>query len=171
MSVHNGDDLIIERPDLQTWPTLLGSRLFTAAMWVLYTYLWLPLLTLFAWMLGMRVAYQQMVEFGGYHIVLGLGLMITVVILLLGGGLLTWARINFYRFRDVERRQGAGPTDRDRLTADFLLSTPQLATLERSRRIRMDHHPNGDISHVEIMPIGQPTIRAAAPQPSVSETP
>ena len=150
MSVHNGDDLVIERPDLQTWPLLLGSRLVTAAMWALYVYLWLPLLTLLAWTLGIRVAYQQMVEFGGYRVVLSLWLTFAVVILLLGGALLVWARINLHRFRGGERRQGAGPTDRDRLAADFMLSLQQLRTLEHSRRIHIDHHPNGDIARVKI---------------------
>lgn len=165
MSRQTGDDLIIERPDLQTWPLLLGSRLFTAAMWALYVYLWLPLFTLLAWALGIRVAYQQMVEFGGYRVVLDLWLTFAVVILLLGGALLVWARINFYRFRGGERRQGVGPTDRDRLAADFLLSLQQLETLEDSGRIHIDHHPNGDIARVEIVTTESVDTQSSAPQP------
>lgn len=164
MSAHGDDDLIIERPDLQSWPRLLGSRVVTAAMWALYIYLWLPLLTLLAWSAGLRVAYQQMVEYGGYQIAFDLWLTFALVILALGAALLIWARINLHRFRGQDRRSGTGPTDRARLADDFALSLDQLGQLERSRRVHIGHHPNGDITRMEIVTTGSTAPRPPAPQ-------
>lgn len=144
------DDLIIERPELQSWPRLLGSRLVTAAAWAIYVYLWLPMLTLIAWLAGIGVAYQQMVEYGGYRIALDMWTTFAIAILVLGSALLVWARINFYRFRGPDRRAGTGITDRDRLATEFALSPDQLGQLERCRRARIDHYPNGDIARVEV---------------------
>lgn len=160
MNNHNGDELIIERPDLQSWPLVLGSRLVTGAMWGLYVYLWLPLLTLLGWALGIDSAYEQMVKLGGYQIVLGLWLFFAAVILIMGGLLLGWARVNFYRFRGPDRRQLPGLTDGALMAADFGLEAHQQSTLHSCRRARLDHHPDGSLRRVEINP--EP-LRASMP--------
>lgn len=41
-------------------------------MWVLYVYLWLPLVTLIGWAFGIDAAYRQMIELGGYQVVVSL---------------------------------------------------------------------------------------------------
>lgn len=150
MSTPNGDDLIIERPDLQGWPLVLGSRLVTAAMWGLYVYLWLPLLTLLAWTIGIDAAYEQMVTLGGYQIAAELWVFFATVILIMGGLLLGWARVNFYRFRGPDRRQLPGLTDATRMATEFGLAPGQLSTLHACRRARLDHHPDGSLRSVEI---------------------
>lgn len=152
MNGRNGDDLIIERPDLQSWPLILGSRMVTALMWGLYVYLWLPLLTLLGWALGMDSAYEQMIALGGYQIVLGLWLFFAAVILIMGGLLLGWARLNFYRFRGPDRRQLPGLTDEPQMAADFGLEAHQHSILHTCRRARLDHHPDGTLRRVEINP-------------------
>lgn len=161
------DDLIIERPDLQSWPRLLGSRLVTAAAWVIYVYLWLPMLTLLAWLAGIGIAYQQMIEYGGYQIALDMWTTFAIAILMLGSALLVWARINFYRFRGPDRRVAIGITDRDRLATEFALSPDQLGQLERCRRVRIDHYPNGDISRVEV-PVAVATLPTSPDPPSLT---
>lgn len=150
MSQYNGDDLIIERPDLQGWPLVLGSRLITAAMWVLYVYLWLPLLTVLAWAIGIEAAYEQMVTLGGYQIAVELWAFFATVILIMGGLLLGWARINFYRFRGPDRRQLPSRTDSARMAADFGLAPDRLSALQTCRRARLDHHPDGRLLSAEI---------------------
>ncbi|MFZ5492923.1 MAG: poly-beta-1,6-N-acetyl-D-glucosamine biosynthesis protein PgaD [Pseudomonadota bacterium] len=156
MNQHNGDDLIIERPDLQGWPLVLGSRLITAAMWVLYVYLWLPLLTLLAWAIGIEAAYEQMVALGGYRIAAELWAFFATVILIMGGLLLGWARINFYRFRGPDRRQLPGRTDSAKMAADFGLAPDQLSALQTCRCARLDHHPDSSLRHVELDAVPYP---------------
>lgn len=156
MSKRNSDDLIIERPDLQGWPLVLGSRLITAAMWVLYVYLWLPLLTLLAWAIGIDAAYGQMVTLGGYQIAADLWLFFAAVILVMGGLLLGWARINFYRFRGPDRRQLPGRTDSAKMAVDFGLAPDRLSALQTSRRAWLDHHPDSSLRHVEVDPVPRP---------------
>lgn len=161
MTGSSPDDLIIERPDLQSWPVLLGSRTVTAIMWALYVYLWLPLLTLIGWALGVDQAYQQMVELGGYLVVISLWLFFGSVILIMGGVLLLWARINFYRFRGTDRRRVPGLTDSVRMATDFGLAAEQLQTLQSCRRAVLGHRPDGTLQNVRI---GFTSPSAGAPE-------
>jgi biofilm PGA synthesis protein PgaD len=126
---------LIERPDLQTrgQRTLYGS--LTIAFWAFWIYLWVPLLALLAWLLGIEQAYQYMVQLGGYRQVLQVLEGYSLVILLLGGSLLLWAGYNIYRFRGVEKRSArpgvthtdiAGDIDHDPLSVKRWHGTQRL---------------------------------------------
>ena len=82
---------LIERPDLQSpqQRTLYGA--LTLAFWALWFYLWLPVLALLAWALGFQQAYKYMVVLDGYQQLLRLLGIYSLIILLLGGGLLRLA--------------------------------------------------------------------------------
>jgi biofilm PGA synthesis protein PgaD len=165
------DSLIIERPDLQSWPALLGSRLVTAIMWVLYVYLWLPLVTLIGWAFGIDAAYRQMIELGGYQVVVSLWIFFAAVIVIMGGALLTWARVNLYRFRGRDRRSAPGLTDRARMAADFGLSAEQLQLLQACRRAALSHDPDGSLRHVRIGYAHQSTPTAPGTFPTTEPMP
>jgi len=96
---------LIERPDLQSTRqrTLYGA--LTLAFWAFWFYLWLPLFALLAWMLGLQQAFKYMVVLGGYHDVIRLLGLYSLIILLHGGGLVLWAIYNIIRFHGVERRR------------------------------------------------------------------
>jgi biofilm PGA synthesis protein PgaD len=126
---------LIERPDLQTrgQRTLYGS--LTIAFWAFWIYLWVPLLALLAWLLGIEQAYQYMVVLGGYNHVLRVLEAYSLVILALGGSLMLWAAYNIYRFRGVEKRSArpgvthtdiAGDIDHDPLSVKRWHGTQRL---------------------------------------------
>src|SRR5271168_4628907 len=100
-------ELIIDRPDLQTarQRVLFGSM--TVFFWAIWIYLWLPILALIGWSLGLTIAYEQMVVLNGYAGLLHLLKFYLAVILCLGATLLFWAYYNFVRFRGVNRRTHA----------------------------------------------------------------
>lgn len=150
MTRHGDHDLIIERPDLQSWPLVLGSRLITAALWVLYVYLWLPLLTLIGWVLGIKVAYDEMIASGGIDLVFSMWFFFASVIALIGAVLLGWARINLYRFRDMERRRAADRTDTDRMAFEFRLAPDALLALQACRRAVLAHAPDGELRDITL---------------------
>jgi biofilm PGA synthesis protein PgaD len=105
---------LIERPDLQTrgQRTLYGT--LTVGFWMFWIYLWVPLLALLAWTLGVQQAYKYMVQLGGYHQVMRVLEAYALVIVALGGALLIWAAYNIYRFRGVEKRSARpGVTEAD----------------------------------------------------------
>src|SRR5664279_4021374 len=85
---------LIERSDLQSprQRTLYGA--LTLAFWAFWVYLWVPVLAFLAWTLGVEQAYKYMVVLGGYHDVIHLLGIYSLIILLLGGALVLWAMYN-----------------------------------------------------------------------------
>lgn len=55
----------IQVPELLSAPERARDTIFTALMWGVYLYLWVPLVSLFAWLLGFEFAYDVMIRTGG----------------------------------------------------------------------------------------------------------
>jgi biofilm PGA synthesis protein PgaD len=75
----------------------------TLIAWVLYAYLWLPLLTVIAWVLGIRTSYIEVYMRNNHvdnqiFIVIGV-LALTATLLLVG-----WAEWNRHKFGGTDRR-------------------------------------------------------------------
>lgn len=76
----------------------------TAAAWLSYVYLWLPLATAVLWWLGLRDAYEQLYRRGSQidtFVVLALPAIAVLIACLLIG----WAEYNRLRFTGNERRE------------------------------------------------------------------
>jgi biofilm PGA synthesis protein PgaD len=142
---------LIERPDLQSsrQRTLYGGLTF--GFWVLWLYLWVPVLALLAWSLGLQQAYKYMVVFGGYRDVLNLLALYSVVILLLGGGLVVWALYNIIRFRGVEARTAALPVTPAQIALKFGQTTEAVARWQTEQRLYVTHGDDGRIACVEAL--------------------
>jgi biofilm PGA synthesis protein PgaD len=97
--------LIIERPDLQTSSQRYGNISITVACWMVWLYLFVPLLSLLAWVTGATLVYEVL------YMDLGEGLVISRVlsygkgIAVLTGIYSVWAIYNYVRWSGVERRQ------------------------------------------------------------------
>ena len=147
---------LIERPDLQSRSqrTLYGA--LTLVFWALWLYLWVPLLALLAWSLGVQQAYKYMVVLGGYRDVLNLLGFYALVILLLGGGLVLWAVYNIIRFRGVERRTAAPPVTPAESGREFGQDPAAVARWQSAQRLYVTHDERGRIARVEILVNGAP---------------
>jgi len=142
---------LIERPDLQSprQRTLYGA--LTLSFWAFWIYLWLPVLALLAWVLGVQQAYKYMVVLGGYVDVLRLAGFYGVVILLLGGGLAVWATYNIARYGDVEHRRQAHPVELAEIVRYFGQEEASVTRWHNERRLYVMHDADGRISHVEVL--------------------
>ena len=60
-----GKDLHIDAPYLLSRRRRITDTVATAMMWILYSYLWAPFISLVAWLLGFEFAYDVMVRAGG----------------------------------------------------------------------------------------------------------
>ena len=98
---------IIERSDLQSPQQRTLYGVITAVFWAFWLYLWLPLLALFAWAVGLEQAYKYMVVLGGYEEVMRLLGVYFLVIVILGGTLTGWATYNIMRYGKRGRRGAA----------------------------------------------------------------
>jgi poly-beta-1,6-N-acetyl-D-glucosamine biosynthesis protein PgaD len=110
--------LIIERPDLQPRRERVIYGTITAVAWVLWAYLWLPLVTLVAWYFGVR-AFIREVVIPDRVTLLATGASYLLVIVVLGGALLVWSRYNLRRFGGEDRREASAPLGGEEIRAWF----------------------------------------------------
>lgn len=122
----------------------------TFAFWVFWIYLWLPLLALFAWMLGVQQAYKYMIVLDGFRDVVRLLATYGMVIGLLGGTLIAWAVYNILRFGGIERRVLRPPITSVEIARDFGFDPIDVERWQDARTVQVTHDENGRIVHVDI---------------------
>lgn len=104
--------LIIDRPDLQAWQQKALFGALTAAFWVVWVFLWLPLITLLGWLFFGYQFRFHMIELNGYPRFMSVLSVYLIVIAVMGGALMIWATYNHLRFRGIDRRkQTPAPTE------------------------------------------------------------
>jgi biofilm PGA synthesis protein PgaD len=112
------DARIIDRPWRQ--PRLHRSffGLVTAAFWLVYAYLWLPLLTLALWAIGIRNASFEL--YLREHQVEPF-LLVALPLLAIASAtlLIAWAEYNRFRFSDKDRRSAHVNIGHDEVAAAF----------------------------------------------------
>ena len=151
--------LIIDKPGLQSarQRVLYGSM--TVLFWALWIYLWLPVLAVVGWVLGLRIAYFQMVVLNGYAGLLHLLRFYLTVIAGLGGSLLIWAYYNFFRFRGTNRRSHVPKVGVDETSRHYGIDPAVVAGWIDSRRVTLYHDANGKL-------LAHPPGRAEAATPA-----
>ncbi len=111
----------------------------TLVFWIVYAYLWLPLVTLVLWLLGVRTALFEL-YLRDHQIEPFLLASLPVLALASAAVLIVWAEYNRYRFGDRERRAAQSEVTPDEV-AHAVGGTPQLAQdLSRTKVavLRMD---------------------------------
>jgi poly-beta-1,6-N-acetyl-D-glucosamine biosynthesis protein PgaD len=137
--------LIIDRPDLQNTGQRFGFGLLTLALWIIYLYLWLPLLTLGAWGMQARFAYEHMVVLGGYRGLLQVLGLYLLVIFSIGVVLVAWSRSNLLRFRGADRRKSPLPVTPPQVAARFEVPKAVLMSWYVGKSVVIHHNDAGDI--------------------------
>ncbi|HTJ96971.1 MAG TPA: poly-beta-1,6-N-acetyl-D-glucosamine biosynthesis protein PgaD [Rhodocyclaceae bacterium] len=142
---------IIERPDLQSpqQRTLFG--LLTLIFWVFWFYLWVPLLALLAWALGIQQAFKYMVVLGGFEEVVRVIGVYSLVILMLGGGLVLWAFYNILRFRGIEKRTASLPVTNADIGREFGQDPFVVLSWQDKKMLSVSHDESGRITNVEVL--------------------
>lgn len=133
----------------------------TLVAWAIYAYLWLPLLTLLLWLVGVRLSY---IELYLREQRLDAALLVTLPLLLLACAtlLIGWAEYNRLRFRGRERRL-AQVDVRDDEVALALSAPPALGTaLLDAQRAVLTMDPEGRPLAVRVdRPLGPAATPAA----------
>lgn len=130
--------IYIDAPEELTRRQRTVGALITAVMWAAYAYLWLPLVSLFAWGLGFELAYDAVVRAGGagalrtalswYGLVLA-NVIVTVAI---------WSLFNRWRFAGKNRRT-AHPMVTDAALAEcFGIAAGDLERLRAARHVELE---------------------------------
>lgn len=156
-ATHKHDSRLIQKPGAQRpLPRTLWG-VVTGAFWLAYLYLWMPVLTLVLWLLGLRTVaselYLRTHEVDPF-LMLALPATAAAVVALL----LLWAEYNRWRFagRDVERRSRLADVSLDEV-AQGLGASAEVAQALNAGRISVLHM---DPNHA--VPL---SVTAVTPQP------
>jgi biofilm PGA synthesis protein PgaD len=119
-------------------------------MWLVYSYLWAPLISLVAWLLGFEFAYDVMVRAGGFETlkeVIWFYLIVVAIIFVVVAG---WSTINRRRFARHDRRQ----------TIDSVPDTEIAAYLSPSKQVFSiwTRNQRGRLGQRELSLIMRPTM-------------
>jgi len=126
--------LVIERPELQTVAQRYGYLSVTFLFWVLWLYLVVPLISLLAWVAGLTVIYESLIQQLAAADLLEMLKVYGIGIAALTGSYLTWAVLSYHRWRHVERRREVAVVDDERLASSHHLTLEDLAMLRGAQR-------------------------------------
>lgn len=151
---------IIDVPSLQTLRQRFAYSFLTFLFWVLWIYLWLPLVSLLAWWIGVDLFYQEMIVQYGYQSVLKLARWFSLVVLLAGVLILGWASYNLLRFGKKDRRKAIDVVKKVDMAKAFKIDVKQLGKYHRTKCMIIHHDKRGKIDRIERQEPALPKKRA-----------
>ena len=163
--------LIIDRPDLQAWEHKALFGALTAAFWLLWVFLWLPLVTLLGWLFFGYQFKFNMINLSGYQGFLDLLKIYALTILFMNGGLIAWAKYNHLRFRGVDRRKEVAPTSLQELAALHGQTVQTISYWQTCQVMTVHHDSQGVIESVEPHPPSTATPGPPVPPPPANASP
>jgi biofilm PGA synthesis protein PgaD len=136
--------LVINRPELQPRAQRAIYGTATAVAWVVWAYLWLPLVTLIAWYFGVRAFIREIVIPDRVTLLLT-GAVYLAVITVMGGALLVWSQYNLRRFGGAERRTEPSPVGREEILDWFDIPDATLQAMREERSVVVEHGAQGEV--------------------------
>ncbi len=141
-------ELILDVPSMQTLWQKYSSALLTFIFWVLWFFLWMPVITALAWYFGFEIMYFEMFEMSGYQAVIRSFLNFLLVVFLLGGALASWAGYNYIRFKGKDKRSTPMQVSTQQ-QADYLNTNEHLLSeFQHQQRLSVSFDDHGAISKI-----------------------
>ena len=141
-------DICIDAPELLTGRQQLTDTVVTGVMWALYAYLWVPLVSLLAWILGFEFAYDVTVRAGGAAdlgtVLFWYAIAITTIFVVFGG----WSLSNLLRFGGQNRRGSFDRIEDQSFMAYFGILAEELEQLRTSRSLTLELDEVGAIREI-----------------------
>jgi biofilm PGA synthesis protein PgaD len=136
--------LLVHYPRRQGTARRTLFALLTLLAWMAWLSLWLPLLTLAAWLFGARATYIELVvnsHRGGW-----VDLLVVVAIAAVATSIaFLWSRYNYRRFHLAKRRQGAAPVALAAMAKKLEVPTTIAARLRHARRTQLVFSEDGRV--------------------------
>jgi len=161
-------ELIIEDPKLQSTGQKVLYGMLTLVFWMIWIYLWLPLITVAAWAFGVHRFVDFLLIEEGIRALNRVIEFYVVVVAVMGGSLLIWANYNRLRFTGRERRKAVAVQRSSALLASALGRRESAALVwQHHKSLWVTHHADGRIALVEQMDEVQrdPALYASPPVP------
>jgi poly-beta-1,6-N-acetyl-D-glucosamine biosynthesis protein PgaD len=149
--------MIIDQPASVPLSRRVGWGCVTLLCWALWIYLWMPLVTLAAWGLGF---YQVYSEFGWRAEVMELKRLLALYLIIaavFGSCLLSWALLEYARFRHKRRRTMPMRTEAPDLAAYTGLHAEDIAAWQKCRCLVAHHDEHGAVRDADIFHVAAAT--------------
>ncbi len=152
------NNFIIESPKLQTLRLKYSSTLLTLIFWVLWFYLWVPLITLGGWWLQISFFENEILIESGLDAFLNVLPVFIAIIFTLNGTLALWAYYNFSRFKGMDRRKLLPAVNNTELIQFWGICEDELNAIQVNKVSTMVFSDNGEITISKKTPddIGSP---------------
>lgn len=141
--------LIIESPDLQTLRQRYAFAALTLVFWVFWFYLWIPLISLLAWLFGIELFYEHIILMEGLRGLKETGVWYALVIVIIGVIFMGWSYINLLRFRGKDKRHKPPDVHRAEIARFYGLSESDVDRVRRARRVVVHHNEEGRIAVID----------------------
>ena len=144
------DCLIINKPNLKNMPLLFGEGILTILFWGVWFYLWLPIISMVAWLLGFSFFYRHMVELGGFSGFIKFLDVFLSGIFFLCGSLYVWSLYNRRRYGTYHRRNIILMTDMNKM-ADFInITSEKLQKTQMAKRVSFSFSEDNSVNGVRL---------------------
>ena len=143
------NSLVIDMPSLQTIRQRYASTFITFIFWIFWFYLWIPLISLVAWIMGIDLFYDRMIVMGGFDTFVGRLHIYILIIIIMGALTIIWGIYNMQRFRGKERRTHAYPVDVSMTANYFIVNPVDLAEWQQTKNMVIHIDELGMIQSVE----------------------
>ena len=145
-------NLHINAPELLSRRRRMGDAFVTGLMWIIYSYLWAPLVSLIAWLLGFEFAYDVMVRSGGAQALKSIlvwyaATLVGIIVVVTG-----WSLVNRLRFSDRDRRHAGEEVCDAELASRFGIEIESLQDLRESDVVRLSLDDEGNIRAIDLSP-------------------
>jgi len=139
----NGDNVQIDSPELLTRQQRMRDNVFTAVMWAVYLYLWVPLVSLFAWLLGFEFAYDVMIRSGGAQDLGGILFVYGIIVLVIIAMVATWSLGNLLRYGKMRRRHAAAELSIAQMAEFFEVELAAVEQLRSTQSVSIEFDAEG----------------------------
>ncbi len=128
---------IKDKPELRTFLRKVTELSFTGIVWGIWAYLFLPVLNIILWVLGIRYFQIKVIEEVGYLELLAmmnrLGWTILIVFLVLR----IWGYYNYWRFGRRNRRNSVSPASIEQIARYYNIPSEELKQLISRKEITL----------------------------------
>lgn len=142
--------LIIENPELQTPRQRYAFAAMTLAFWILWFYLWIPAVSLLAWLFGAERFYQEMIIKSGLSALIEVLSIYSAIVLGMGIVLTGWAWYNQLRFRGRDKRRSSAIVSPAEVGSFFAVRPEQFDLARYAKHVVIEHDEHGQIKDIRV---------------------
>ena len=142
------EELIIENPGWLRWRDRMFHNSILAAIWIFWAYLWLPIITIFAWAGKVWFTWDQMVEKNGLAEFFQLLSTWGWILLALNVIFVIWAIYNYLYFRNLNRRKARPAVSIADVANYHQKDSREIEEWWYAKAMIVQHHENGVIASI-----------------------